>query len=89
MNLDDLKQINNTKGFYVRLRKDLSKSGKIYYGGFKINQESNQKISKSFFKFNSTNIQKSLEKKKSEDLIKHHHSFSSQHTHIRYFLIGL
>lgn len=70
MNLDDLKQINNTKGFYVRLRKDLSKSGKIYYGGFKINQESNQKISKSFFKFNSTNIQKSLEKKKSEDLIK-------------------
>lgn len=66
---EELVKINNTDGFYVRFRKEKGKSDKIYYDGFKINQESKGKISKAFLKFNCTNISKSLREKNSKELI--------------------
>lgn len=64
---EDLVKINSINEFYVRFRKENKKSDKIYYDGFKINKES--KISDAFFKFNCTNISKSLKNNNQNELI--------------------
>ena len=75
LDCDYLKTIKelNSSGFYIRLRKEKNRDGKVYYDGYNpFILDKNGKIKlqiDKFLRLNSTNIKKSLEKKNKQELM--------------------